>query len=754
MKRSFSEWSMIVAGVSHTWSAGSYRKCRMNPVLHTRRSNVLTASSGVDGLNRLIPANPEQYPFARPLATMRRVLFTIVLFCVVLVGTEGQTFAQTSPNKATIVSTLPAASVFTNVYGIYGTNFITIAPWTSQGIFYQGDPVTISNSIRTTIEVYDFHSNHVTNHAPPVTLTNLPMGHYFVQVDGTHGGFGDRSQFSIWPKGYTNYLHSDIGLEFQPVWLYQPGVFNVWSNRFQRISPGFSRNQISWLIYPPDMYSGGVVTPTGTDDWVILNAWINNFSNTPNKVLNFNIYHPDNLIYGGVLQTISNSTAPLVDLTNSVSSWVSDVAVLFSNVAVQFGTNLIYEILNEPGSDYVFTNSPPYPDSTNGDSCVHPAGLAVSAAVQAIKSACPNCETWGPAGASPIGFNMELVTNTYVWSDYSNVTKISFHGGGNSVVGPPDAAGFYTNRMDLGPWMADDVGAEYINNIYGKQWATTESYPYSPDALGLTNSWWIPDTNNPGIGPGWCSTCVPNWSCSWYTMNMRWWKNLLLWEGTGVTRIEMYEGASDAISSPANWTTNSYWGDPSSYVGWGGQPANDWTGCGPRPSVDGLAMISWWLHGATPITNWLSGNQIVYVDPLGGYTNGPPGLHFWEWQFGNGTTNTFVWADEQTTITTNLGVGLTDIYSNSWRQPIGEEPLIAWNWPTPHASFTASPTAGAAPLFVRFTDTSLFASITNRFWNFGDGNTTNLVSIWVSHTYASTGTFTVTEIVRAFPLMM
>ena len=291
--------------------------------LHTCRSNVVTASSGVDGPNRLIPANPEEYPFAPQRATMRRALFTIVLFGIALVGREGQTFAQTSPNQTTMVSTLPAASAFTNVYGIYGTNFIAIAPWTSQGIFYQGDPVTISNSIGTTVEVYDFHSNPVTNHAPPVTLTNLPMGHYFVQVDGVKGGFGDRAQFSIWPKGYTNYAHTDIGLEFQPAWtssqiLLVFGAFYVSSNRFQRISPGFSRNQIGWLMYPPNQYSYGVTTPNGTNDWVDLYGWLNNYSNTPNKVVNLAIYHPDNVVYEGVLQTISNSATPLVDLSKQL----------------------------------------------------------------------------------------------------------------------------------------------------------------------------------------------------------------------------------------------------------------------------------------------------------------------------------------------------------------------------------------------------------------------------------------------------
>jgi hypothetical protein len=62
------------------------------------------------------------------------------------------------------------------------------------------------------------------------------------------------------------------------------------------------------------------------------------------------------------------------------------------------------------------------------------------------------------------------------------------------------------------------------------------------------------------------------------------------------------------------------------------------------------------------------------------------------------------------------------------------------------ASFTASPTNGVAPLSVTFTDTST-GSITNRFWNFGDGNTTNFTaSTNPTHGYVA-GTYNVTLIV-------
>ena len=62
------------------------------------------------------------------------------------------------------------------------------------------------------------------------------------------------------------------------------------------------------------------------------------------------------------------------------------------------------------------------------------------------------------------------------------------------------------------------------------------------------------------------------------------------------------------------------------------------------------------------------------------------------------------------------------------------------------ARFFAMPTTGSAPLTVTFTDTST-GLITNRFWNFGDGGTTNTVATTVVYRYATAGTNTVTLIV-------
>jgi PKD repeat protein len=66
---------------------------------------------------------------------------------------------------------------------------------------------------------------------------------------------------------------------------------------------------------------------------------------------------------------------------------------------------------------------------------------------------------------------------------------------------------------------------------------------------------------------------------------------------------------------------------------------------------------------------------------------------------------------------------------------------------SPGAAFTASTTNGAVPLAVTFTDAST-GIVTNWFWNFGDGSTTNITnSLTPTHTYTTAGTYTVSETV-------
>ena len=66
--------------------------------------------------------------------------------------------------------------------------------------------------------------------------------------------------------------------------------------------------------------------------------------------------------------------------------------------------------------------------------------------------------------------------------------------------------------------------------------------------------------------------------------------------------------------------------------------------------------------------------------------------------------------------------------------------------PVTIAHFTANPTHGVVPVSVTFADTSE-GPITNRFWDFGDGSTTNTTSTNLVHQYATAGTDTVTLII-------
>ncbi|MCH6471365.1 PKD domain-containing protein [Sinomonas terrae] len=109
----------------------------------------------------------------------------------------------------------------------------------------------------------------------------------------------------------------------------------------------------------------------------------------------------------------------------------------------------------------------------------------------------------------------------------------------------------------------------------------------------------------------------------------------------------------------------------------------------------------------------------------------------WSWNFGDGGTSTsqnptHTYASAGTYTATLTATNATG--SNSTSSTITVSALQA-----PVASFKASPTSGAAPLNVAFTDTST-GSPTSWAWDFGDGATSTAQN--PSHTYAAPGTYT------------
>jgi PKD repeat protein len=142
----------------------------------------------------------------------------------------------------------------------------------------------------------------------------------------------------------------------------------------------------------------------------------------------------------------------------------------------------------------------------------------------------------------------------------------------------------------------------------------------------------------------------------------------------------------------------------------------------------------------------------VYYGAPGGLSLVPGTYHV----FGNnGTTayqgsvangNTSLNGDLQANPRISATTLYTDLTTGSDHLPVVADYIITVLDTAPTASFNATPTNGTTPLSVTFTDTST-GNVTNWFWNFGDGSTTNLTTNSVLHIYTNAGVFGVTEIV-------
>ena len=458
---------------------------------------------------------------------------------------------------------------------------------------------------------------------------------------------GDRAQFVVLPRHYTNTLNMYFGT-IPPIADWTSPFDNiVSSNRYERLRCGWVRLQQPWGPTTTNG-TGGILNSDGTTNWsdfdLMLQIHTNGVLAAPTRVLNIiGIAHLTNSI------VIPGNGTPVVDQTNSLADWINDVSLIYSSAAARYRTNFVYEILNEPGESWHFSNV-----------TVVAAAMAASASVQAVKSECPDCITWSPAVQSIDTPNVGILTNAPAPLYYALADVISWHDG-NSYYGPVDVIMTYTNIAwwnwgSTFPWDTEDKA---IASVYpGKELAISEAYPVSPDPLGRSNTWW-----NNYFSP----TNIPLASWTWYDMSTRYWKAIVVWSGNRVRKLLPWLGICNQGED--------------CYEGWSGNNSLRANGFGPQPTLSGNAILGWWLNGAEPVTNWISGTQETWADAWGGRTGGVPGLHFFEFQFGDGTTNTFVWADEDTQITTNFGVGLTDIFSNSWTTAIGKEPVIAWGWP-------------------------------------------------------------------------
>lgn len=118
------------------------------------------------------------------------------------------------------------------------------------------------------------------------------------------------------------------------------------------------------------------------------------------------------------------------------------------------------------------------------------------------------------------------------------------------------------------------------------------------------------------------------------------------------------------------------------------------------------------------------------------------------WSFGDDSTTNLATVNVSHKYLTAGIYTVTEIVSGPNGSLTNTQPnYITAAQPPPSASFTATPTAGVAPLTVNFNDASTGGPITVWSWNFGDNSSAIVTTTSVSHTYTTAGDFTVTETV-------
>jgi PKD repeat protein len=148
-------------------------------------------------------------------------------------------------------------------------------------------------------------------------------------------------------------------------------------------------------------------------------------------------------------------------------------------------------------------------------------------------------------------------------------------------------------------------------------------------------------------------------------------------------------------------------------------------------------------------TNTLAPSTVVFTNvSFGGYTN-----QFWD--FGDGGTTNITPVPPPAISNSSFAVAYTYPCAGTYTvtltirsysgitQAVGVVTVTGAPCGAPTAALNVSTNSGVAPLQVAFFDNST-GYVTNRFWNFGDGNTTNITvytSGSFSHTYPTGGVF-------------
>jgi PKD repeat protein len=138
-----------------------------------------------------------------------------------------------------------------------------------------------------------------------------------------------------------------------------------------------------------------------------------------------------------------------------------------------------------------------------------------------------------------------------------------------------------------------------------------------------------------------------------------------------------------------------------------------------------------------------SGTVALAVQFTDQSTSGTYPITSWSWSFGDGGTSTAQNPSHTYAVAGSYTVALTVTTSAGSDSDTKVGYVVASDPVLPTAAFSGSPRGGAVPLAVQFTDQSASGTfpITSWSWSFGDGGTSTAQN--PSHTYNTTGSFTV-----------
>lgn len=147
------------------------------------------------------------------------------------------------------------------------------------------------------------------------------------------------------------------------------------------------------------------------------------------------------------------------------------------------------------------------------------------------------------------------------------------------------------------------------------------------------------------------------------------------------------------------------------------------------------------VHPA-PNIDFTSNPASVCVNEPFNFVNLSTGISGVTWDFGDGTSSNLIDPTHAYSTSGTFTVSLSGT-SATFGCPASISHTVTVD-PTPIAAFTATPQNGCMPLDVQFTNNSMNANF--YFWDFGDGNTSNVLN--PSHSYPVAGTYTIRLIVE------